>query len=203
MTFPYLFCALLIATPAFAFQQDAAHERDVYAIYSLMLTNPQTSRRTEENQRYLIAATTGRPQPEEPCAGPPPERAADFAEAVADYHRRRTTPRQLTNALSISKPYALLTPDEVAEFVRERRNPQLDRAAGGRFPGVTDLFTLWDVSFNDAGTLALTGISTWCGMTCGYWQWKVFERLDDGRWEERRWPTCVTVARSLAPTKPR
>lgn len=29
---------------------------------------------------------------------------------------------------------------------------------------------------------------------CGLLQWKVFEKLDSGRWEERRWGTCRTIA---------
>ena len=40
---------------AHGFQQDTGREKDVYAIYSLMLTNPQTSHGADDNKLYLIA----------------------------------------------------------------------------------------------------------------------------------------------------
>ena len=37
---------------------DPARQADIYAIYSLMLTNPQTSHSLDNNHVYLIAGTT-------------------------------------------------------------------------------------------------------------------------------------------------
>lgn len=65
-----------------------------------------------------------------------------------------------------------------------------------RFRGLTDVFTLSDVYFNERRTLALTVVSSWCGDLCALYQWKVFEKLDTGKWEERQWVGCVTVAGS-------
>jgi hypothetical protein len=165
---------------------DSEREKDVYAIYSLMMTNPRTSHGPDNNERYLIAATTATHQPTAPCVVPPKELEADFREALADYERRKGKPRELKPTFSIRKPYLLLSADEVRAF--QSKVP--DR----RSRGVTDVFTLSDVYFNRRQTLALTAISTWCGDLCGLHQWKVFEKLNTGKWEERTWGGCVTIA---------
>ena len=199
-------CLVLTICAAQGFQQesnptDAVREKDAYAIYSLMLTNPRTSHGPDDNERYLIAGTTAPPYPPEPCVRPPKERDADFRQVLADYERRKATPRQLKRFLSISKPYVLLTADQKQEFIKSR---SLGRKIGSdaeseQFRGVTDLFTLSDVYFNERRTLALTAISTWCGSLCAQYQWKVFEKLDTGKWEERQWISCFTIAKNSDP----
>jgi hypothetical protein len=119
--FRFVFSTLMICMCAEGFQQDersenSAREKDVYAIYSLMLTNPQTSHGPDNNVRYLIAMTTGPGHPEKPCVQPPKEREADFQEVLTDFERRKSTPQQLKRAFSISKPYVLLTADEVKDI---------------------------------------------------------------------------------------
>jgi hypothetical protein len=187
---------LVICSLARGFQQGT--DADVYAIYSLMLANPPTSHGPDNNKRYLIATTTVPGYPPVPCVSPPKEREADFREVLADYELRKSSPRELKLALSIPKPSVLLSATEVGEFIKEHtptRNgmPILDP----RFEGASDLFGLSDVYFNSRRTLALTGISTWCGSACGLYQWKVFEKLDTGKWEERRWVYCSGMARNL------
>ena len=184
------FLTLMISVVAEGFQQDtrsanSVRERDVHAIYSLMLTNPHTSHGPDNNERYL------------PCVLPPKEREADFHEVLLDYERRKVRQRQLKQALSISKPYLLLSADEVKAFMHARfpRSPgEASPEASERFRGVTDLFTLSDIYFDQQGGLALTAISSWCGWLCGLMQWKVFEKRDS-KWEERHWTTCVTMAK--------
>ena len=195
-----LACVPLIpVTIALAFQQanppDPDREKDVYALYSLMLTNPRTSHGPDNNPRYLIAATTAPGTPSEPCVRPPKDREADFREVLEDFESRKATPRQLKRELSIPKPYVLLTPGEVKAFVDERALGNPTGRSDERFGGVTDLITLTDVYFNPRRTLALTAISTWCGGLCAYYQWKVFEKLESGKWEERNWATCMTMAK--------
>lgn len=197
---------LMICMTASGFQReanstDSDREKDVYAIYSLMLTNPQTSHGPDDNERYLIATTTAPGVPREPCVRPPKERKdreADFREVLADFERSEARPRQLRRALSIQKPYVLLSADEVREF-QEARSLIKNRpgSTDERFRGVTDLFTLSDVYFNQRRTLALTAISSWCGNLCGLYQWKVFERLETGKWEDTHWPACFTIAKKL------
>ena len=66
-----------------------------------------------------------------------------------------------------------------------------------RFRGVSDYFTLSDMYFNQAGTLALTALSSWCGGLCAQSQWRVFEKADNGRWVELQWGLCGTIAENL------
>lgn len=173
---------------------DSEREKDVYLIYSLMLTNPRTSHGPDNNERYLIAATTAPGRPPEPCVIPLKEREADFREVLADYEHRKGKPRELKPAFAIRKPYLLLNADGVKAFMKERWPTPEPKLPDARFRGVTDILTLSDVYFNQRQTLALTAISTWCGSLCALSQWKVFEKLDTGRWEEQPWVGCVTIA---------
>jgi hypothetical protein len=186
-----LTCAL-----ALGFQADADRDKDVYAIYSLMLTNPYTSNGPDDNARYLIAATTGPGVPKDPCVRPPKQREAEFREVLADFEKRKATPRQLQRDLSIQKPYILLSAAEIKAFMDARDNfHRLPEASDERSRGVADLFTLTDVYFNPHRTLALTAIASWCGNLCAADRWKVFEKVAAGRWQELDWTACATMAR--------
>jgi hypothetical protein len=154
-----------------------------------MLTNPQTSHGADNNERYVIATTTVPGYPKEPCVRPPKDREKELQEVLTDFERRNGTQRLLTRRFSISKPYVLLSEEQIVEFRRARDKEQ--------FRGVTDIFRLSDVYFNQRGTLALTFISTSCGDLCGSFQWKVFEKLNDGMWQERDWITCTSMARTV------
>jgi hypothetical protein len=50
---------------------DAERDKDVYAIYSSLLTNPKTSHGADDNARYLIAASTVPGTPKDPCVRAP------------------------------------------------------------------------------------------------------------------------------------
>src|SRR5262249_13571031 len=119
---------------------------------------------------------------------------ASIDEILTEYRARKEVSVNLVPALKASKPYRLLNPDEVAEFIEIHRlrrtpfpnpNPNLLKAA--------DQYYLGDVYFNTTRTLALTSITTFCGSLCGASNWKVFEKIITGRWEERAWVTCHTV----------
>lgn len=191
--------SLLVICAVQAFQQDnrlasTDREKDVYAIYSLVLTSPNTSQGGDHNPRYLVARKTAPSIPQEPCVRPPDDRLAAFREVLVDYQTRKAIPRELTDKLGVPKAYALLNDQEVNEFIQERRYGAPGGKSDERFLGVRDLVTLTDVYFNQRGTLALTGITTWCSLSCASSQWKVFEKLDDGSWTERAWITCSTMA---------
>jgi hypothetical protein len=174
---------------------ESERDKDSYAIYSLVLAHPETSHGADDNQRYLIAEITASVFPQEPCVQPPKEREADFREVLLDYERRKSTPRLLKPVFSISKPYALLSVSEISEFMKECSSTRNgDVASNSQLQGVSDLFTLSDVFFNQDRTLALAGISSWCAPLCGLYQWKVFERVDTGKWQELKWVTCITVS---------
>jgi len=184
-----------------ASQASSDLENDVYAIYSLMLTNPRTSHGPDSNPRYLIQDITAPGHPDEPCIRPPAEYQQRFAEVLQEFgQRQNATPRTLKRALSIPKPYVLLKPDDVRRF-QTRSQPEMAREP---FADVLDLFTLTDVYFNKNRTLALTAISSWCGSLCALYQWEVFEKQASGKWEEKPWAACITIARSrpLVPHAP-
>jgi hypothetical protein len=191
------FLLLMISATVPAYQQqtspaDPEREKDVYAIYSQMLTNPLTS--WYNNERYLIAKTTAPGYPKEPCVQPPKSREAEWRQVPADFERRKDIPRRLERAISISKPYELLNADEVKEFIAARVAGIRSETESEKFRGVTDLFTLTDVYFNRRRTLALTSISTFCGGVCGLMSWKVYEKSDAGEWKERPWVLCTTMS---------
>ena len=172
---------------------------DIYAIYSLMMTEPKTTHGAENNDIYLIRDTTVPGTPPEPCVPVPPAYERRFAETLADYQRRKDTPATLERALNITKPYQLLNRDEAKEFAElHDLRPGPKAKPKELFQKATDLFGLTDVYFNGDRTLALTGISTYCGPLCGGYQWKVFEKTNRG-WEERPWVGCRTIASAARP----
>jgi hypothetical protein len=193
-------CLLLLAAgSAFPSQQepaaaDADRERDVYTIYSLLMTNPRTSHGPDNNQLYLIQAETGPGIPTPPCVAPPPDRIAEFQQVLADYESRGSTPKLLKRALTLAKPYVLASAGQVKAFREDRFLPKPGQQREEQFRGVQDVFTLSEVYFNPGRTLAMTAMSSWCGSLCGLWEWRVFEKTTLGNWEERPWVHCSTIA---------
>jgi hypothetical protein len=176
-------------------RQDIQREKDVYAIYSLMLIHPPTSYGTDLNEYYLISATTGSgPGGALPaCVSPPKKREREYREMLDDYLRPKA-PRQLKRALAIAKQYVFANAADVKEFIDDRAIQRPGHQPNERLRGVVDLFTLSDVSFNRRRTLALTSISSWCGGLCGLKQWKVFEKQPSGQWKELPWNACSVIA---------
>jgi hypothetical protein len=185
-------------------------EKEVYRIYSLLMTNPGSAR-AGDNSRYLISDTTS-VWDEMPCVRPPRANKAEFAEVLADFKRRRETPRVLKRYLLLSKPYELLTEAQVEAFEEERPWPTtLVCKPNPLFTGATDVFTFSDVYFSKNGQLALTAISSWCGGRCGLHEWKVLKKLPTGEWQEQPWVYCppsqnervvVHIRCDLRPTLP-
>src|SRR4051794_990428 len=175
---------------------DAGAERDteVYKIYSILLTGPATSHGPDSNSRYVINDATALIGSQRPCVSPPQGREAEFAEVLADFDARKNTPRKLKRELKIPKPYEFLAPEQSKEFMQDRSIRPGPAERNPKYEGVTDLFTLSDVWFSRNGKLALTAISTLCSSLCGQHQWKVFEKMSNGQWQERNWITCFTIA---------
>jgi hypothetical protein len=180
-----------------AFQQpatapDAERRAYAYAIYSLLLTNQQTSHGPDDNDMYFIGDTTVAGTPREPCVRVPAGAKDRFTEVMADFEQRKDAPATLERSFRITKPYRLLSAAEVNEFITAHVSAgTADHPAGS--PKVTDLFRLTDVYFDRNRTLALTAISTWCGGLCAQYQWKVLEKTADG-WMERPWVSCAAMA---------
>jgi hypothetical protein len=170
-------------------------EKEVYRIYSLLMTNPRTTG-PGDNSRYLISAMT-RVQHEMPCVRPPRDYKAEFAEVLADFKTRRATTRVLKRDLSLSKPYELLSAEQGEAFEKERGWPNPEAGEPNPlFKDVTDVFTFSDVYFSKNGRLALTAISSWCGVLCALHQWKVLRKFPTGEWQEQPWVYCYTISRS-------
>ena len=166
-------------------------EKEVYRIYSLLMTNPRTSG-AGDNSRYVISDTTSVwDEDEKLCVRPPRDNKAEFAEVLADFKTRRATPRVLKRDLLLSRPYELLTSAQVEAFEEERPWPKLQVCKPNPlFTGATDVFTFSDVYFSKNGQLALTAISSWCGGRCGLHEWKVLKKLPTGEWQEQPWVYC-------------
>ena len=162
--------------------QDA--EKDTYDIYSLLLTNTQTSHGPDNNPVYLITDTTVDGTPPVPCVTPPADRKAKFAEVMADFGTRKDERNRLLRQFNISKPYRYLSRAEGQNFLS---GPMTMREA-------TDLFSVGNVYFDRDRSIALTYRSSVCGGLCGKFTWRVFERNTDGRWQERRRVSCFAVA---------
>ena len=197
--FASLLLVLCSALPGFQSPDPASvesiREKDVYAIYSLVLAKPNTSRGAHPDERYAIAATTrpAYPREQQPCVRPPKEREEDFRGVLTEYERSRSTTRELKSKFSLPKPYALLSASEVDQFLKQRSSPRIGETAEPTLPDATFLFQLTDVYFNPDRTLAMTGISGLCGGLCGFFEWTVFEKLNTGKWERRNWVTCSTI----------
>ena len=95
--FRFAYMLLLIGPIGQGFPQEISNAdlervKDIYEIYSLLLSNPKTSHGPHNNDRYLIASTTFPGYPRVPCVQPPKERDADFRDVLEDYDRvcRRT-----------------------------------------------------------------------------------------------------------------
>jgi hypothetical protein len=80
--------------------------------------------------------------------------------------RDKTAVARRCNIGIIRKPYLLLGADEVSAFMEVLGPIPEAKLRDERFRGVTDLFTLSEVYFNQRQTLAPTAISSWCGGLC-------------------------------------
>ncbi|MBI2680905.1 MAG: hypothetical protein HYX25_07870 [Candidatus Solibacter usitatus] len=176
------------------FQAPTAQRADVYAIYSRLMTNPRTSYGADKNEIYLIADTTVPGTPEEPCVRFPAEYRRDFDEIMSGFNRGSGERVKLEPAFHITKPYVLLDGSAVKEFVELFSSPRVPETRRKVFKKATDLFRLTDVYFNRDRTIALTAISTHCGLLCGRADWRVLGGARNGQWEERPWVTCDTIS---------
>ena len=192
-----IWIALVFCMPAVGFQKGTDDfQSDVYSIYSLLLRQPRTSHGADLNPTYLIRNVTVPGNPTEPCVRPPASESLRWAEVIADFNRRQSASRTLEPRFTIPKPFRLLSKAECDEFIKTRFLPLPSSFPPIKelFPGLTDLFSLSDVYFDQSHTLALTAISSWCGGLCALYEWKVFAKGSDGNWTEKSWITCTTMS---------
>jgi hypothetical protein len=77
---------------------DPEREKDVYAIYSLMLTNPRTSHGVDNNERLLIGMNTKPPNVQLSCMRSPKDKEAEFREVLAGLRTRQDHTASTENA---------------------------------------------------------------------------------------------------------
>ena len=203
-----LLIALMLAAPPQASPPATESDRraDTYAVYSALMSS-NSANRDAANPTYAIEATTFVPVVTlapgfslEGCVIPPPNYATSWAEILAEVKAGNIAPGILDPALKLSKPYMLLSANEVADF-RSAFRGSLGLPARGnpKFGGAADLFRLSVVYFNKNRRLALMYNTSTCGMLCGEARWAVFEKLPllDGEsvWIRRpEWVRCVVNA---------
>jgi hypothetical protein len=178
------------ADPEQADPEQADREGDTYSIYSLLLTNLQTSHGPDGNPRFLVVDTTVRGVPERPCFDRRSLGKSRIAEILSDFDERKNRRQKLKRELVIAKPYELLTESEAAQF----RKPGAGVLSRGRYSGVTDLFSFSNVYFDKARTLAVAQVASWCGNVCGLWQWTMLEKQRDGSWKQVPGLSCTSEA---------
>jgi hypothetical protein len=168
-------------------------QQDVYAVYSVLVTSPDSI--------YLIQSTTLRyVDPTSGCIQAPPQERTDLAEIQADYELRKDATPALTRDLRLSKPYQFLGSAEVEKFLKDalEATPQILPRGGTAppnpnplFPQAKRVFRLGDVYFNKNGTMALVYSGVYETTMDYFAGWKAFRKSADGKWsEDRSWRTC-------------
>jgi hypothetical protein len=183
-------------------EAQAARQRDVYAIYSKMISSP--------DEIVLIEGTTLlQPSPDTlACTQPPAEEEARFKEVLNDYDLRKDVAVALANEFTLDRKYQLLTREEARTFLYDAylSTPQVVPPGGippntnPLFPRARRVFRLGDVYFNQNRSLALSYVSVMTTTVDGSGGWKVFRKDEAGVWQEATsgppargqaiWTTC-------------
>ena len=174
---------LLVISPPSSGSSREASSPETYAVYSAILSPPPLSLQ-DQDARYAIADTTstakeGLDSPRAACQLPP-SISESFAQMNSEFEKRKNTPVHLKKEFTLRKPYVLLTPQEVANFIYH----------GDRPKGVTNLITVSDVYFNRSKTVAMVHVNAYCGGLCGLFGWHVMEKSAAGQWHESMLAVC-------------
>ena len=177
----------------------------VYTIYSAVVNAPALSH-PDTSKKALIEDSTGfKPDPSPlNCLNHPPSYRSSFEEILMDFSAHKSDSFHLERKLTLTKPYELLNAAESKQFEQMTVNPsQLDgpRDQVDKFRGGTDLIRLGNVYLNRKQSLAIVHTQAFCGGLCGFWTWRVFEKTEDGRWNELHWRTCVAIASNPSPRR--
>jgi len=168
-------------------------EKDVFGVYSTLMTNPPSSYGSRDpNSMYAIADQTRAIQSGlgnlVSCIQMPAEYNNRWDEINAQINSASDAPMTLKPALKITKPYALLNAAETRQmesFIGSKGSLS-PIPPDPRFPGATSMFYLSNVYFDKAHSLALVQLNSFCGNLCGKGDSKIFEKTADGNWREVR-----------------
>ena len=190
---------------------------DRYAIYSsLILTSPVVRSGSgnvpTEDDIYLIEETTATSrsgfgprgvtslEPAGSCIKVPAADQTDFGEILADYDLRKNNAVTLAKQFTLSRPYLLLSTDEVEKFLRDAMNATPQYRPPNLPPPVNPnplytqskrVFRLGDVYFNKDRTAAIVYFSVYTATADYNGGWRAFRKTAGGGWEANRsWATC-------------
>jgi hypothetical protein len=187
----------LLAGLVFA-QADPSRQDDIYAIYSLLMPGSLFANLgPSQNQRWAIADTTVNIDDMNPALAPdaalkPPDgNPQPFREAVADFNARKYQRQTLVKGFHLSRPYTLLSADEVNEFRLARASATASTAIQQKFSGYPGVTCFSDVYFDSHRRVALVYILDWCGNLCSQGEWVYLEK-HNGHWTQRSGQAAVT-----------
>jgi hypothetical protein len=166
---------------------------DSYAVYTAVMAKPQLSH-PNDNRKYLIhdATSLGEDKPGA-CIRVPADYTAKLEEILAEFSQYKAESFQLERKFEVDRPYELLTEAEAKQFSDDRMRSHLGETEPEKFRGAVDLLSFGNVYFDRSRTMAVVRTGAWCGGLCGLWVWRVLVR-EDGRWQDKPWSTCVTMA---------
>jgi hypothetical protein len=127
--------------------------------------------------------------PNTACAGIPEVSSEILAQIFSDFEQHKNTPVRLKRALSLSKPYIFLSPQQAGEFesLNQFAKIQTDPPSiptVNPYSGAHDLIWLSDVFLDQSKRVAMVYVSARCGGLCGLWGWHILEKSSSGRWRE-------------------
>lgn len=170
---------------------DIERSPDAYAIYSLLVPGEALAKMAPSlNQRWAIAAMTVNASDISPALAPeaalqpPKDDPRGFREAAADYQARKNERLRLVRDFHLTRPYSLLTPEEVNEFRTARSTPTAPSALRQKYSGYPGITYFSQVFFNSKRSAALVYMVDWCGNLCAGGQWVYLEK-QGGRWIRR------------------
>jgi len=166
-------------------------EQEAYRVYEAVLPLDQLGR---EDKTLVIRAET------EPykvsCLKPEKEWQELLEPAIADYQKVNSKSWLLQRHLEISKPYEIVSQDEITAILRE--SPGLGeewRIFDKRYRGSSGWIELSAVGFNADKSVALVYISHECGNLCAGGEFHVLQKQHD-KWKPIKWvgQTCLWMS---------
>ena len=179
---------LILLGSSFAARALTSEDYEVYSVvldgFSTHTGNPQIALASD-----LLNPASVKPSPGA-CGAPPiagvPARTGD-AERLDE------------RKLRLSRPYKLLTKEEVAQWSAKRFLPQVHTDPPGPeppdpYPGSHDLVQLSGIVYSADHNTAAVYVSDTCGTLCGIWGWAIIQKSRDRSWRMLSSLGCATIA---------
>jgi len=178
---------------------DVEEQRDIYSIYSAMITSSKSTF-SGNDAIYLIQQNTITDGGAPTCVKTPPGDAAALAEITAEYNRRGKDSSLLIREFKLPKPYELLDRDKSYRFLLDAlyATPQILPPGATRpvnpnplFPQAKQVIRFSEVYFDKTHTFALAWVAIYSATEDYNGSWRAYRKTASGVWEENRtWTTC-------------